>query len=168
MSNKTLLSITPARTPEDLATIRAFFTAYASSLPIDLAFQSFQVELDSLPGRYSVPDGEILLAYANFKPVGCIALRPLSGECCEMKRLYVAPEGRGMGVGRALVQTIVKLAVEKGYAEMKLDTLSSMEPALALYRSVGFVDIGAYYETPILETVFMSLMLEPSSDSGKV
>ncbi|KAF9887560.1 hypothetical protein FE257_010138 [Aspergillus nanangensis] len=102
--------------------------------------------------------------------LGCIALRalpstpahvppPHGSSCCEMKRLYVTDQARGLGVGRALVDAIVSRARELGYTEMRLDTLPWMEGAIALYRRIGFVDIEPYYETPLEETVFLGLDL---------
>lgn len=155
--------ISPARTADDLLVAAELFRAYAASLPIDLGYQSFEAELASLPGKYAPPAGEILLARNDNQTLGCVALRPIEPEgCCEMKRLYVAPDGRGLGLGRALVRAIIDVATFQGYQEMRLDTLSSMHAALALYRSEGFAEIPAYYETPILDTVFMARRLDQS------
>ncbi|KAL4993002.1 acyl-CoA N-acyltransferase [Aspergillus recurvatus] len=155
--------IIPAQTAEDIATSRRLFTAYVEWLNIDLSFQSFQSELDSLPGKYGAPHGELLLAYSTDNtPLGCVAVRPLdnSKQSCEMKRLYVAPEARGMGLGKALVAAIVQRAKELGYTEMRLDTLPSrMQGAIALYTRVGFVERPPYYETPMDETIFFALDL---------
>lgn len=153
--------IVPVRLAEDLRVVGDLFLAYARSLPIDLDYQGFETELASLPGKYAPPLGEILLA-TNERgvPVGCVAVRAIAPEgCCEMKRLYVTPEGRGLGLGRLLVRAIVNVATSAGYEEMRLDTLSTMEAALALYRGEGFVEIPPYYETPVADTVFMSRRL---------
>lgn len=137
------------------------FTAYADSLGIDLGFQDFEAELVSFPGKYAPPSGSILLARSTRgEPLGCVAVRPLSAGCCEMKRLYVRPEGRGRGLGKALVSAIVKEAEKIGYSAMKLDTLSTMTGAIRLYRQQGFVDIQPYYDTPVAGTVFMQRRLE--------
>ncbi|PWY95318.1 acyl-CoA N-acyltransferase [Aspergillus sclerotioniger CBS 115572] len=147
--------IIPATTPSHLTTARTLFTTYAQYLNIDLTFQNFEAELSSLPGKYSPPDGEILLAYSNTSPpmpLGCVALRPLPSppesprQYCEVKRLYVAPEARGLGLGRALVNAIVERARELGYREMRLDTLRTMEGPVRLYQSLGFVEIEPYYD----------------------
>lgn len=147
--------------PTDLPAITPLFRAYAASLPIDLGYQGFDGELASLPGKYAPPAGALLIARdASGAALGCVAMRPLDEPgVCEMKRLYVAPAGRGKGVGKALARAIVEAARAAGYREMRLDTLASMVEAQALYRALGFVKIGAYYETPIADTVFMSLGL---------
>lgn len=164
--------IIPAETPAHIAATKALFTAYAEWLNLDLTFQGFTEELQSLPGKYSAPEGEILLAYSTTKPdqpLGCVAVRPLptkpgvdvdanaTATCCEMKRLFVSPEARGMGLGKALVDAIVQRARGLGYREMRLDTLPMMAGAIGLYRRVGFKEITAYYKTPLEGTLFLGL-----------
>jgi ribosomal protein S18 acetylase RimI-like enzyme len=153
--------ITSANLPTDLPAITQLFRAYAASLPIDLGYQGFDGELAALPGKYAPPTGALLIARDdNGAALGCVAMRPLDESgVCEMKRLYVAPQGRGRGLGRALAQAIIEAARAAGYREMRLDTLASMTQAQALYRALGFSEIGAYYDTPIENTVFMSLKL---------
>lgn len=145
----------------DYLELAQLFRAYAASLPIDLSYQGFDGELASLPGKYAPPAGALLIARdESGAALGCVAMRPLDEPgVCEMKRLYVAPEGRGMGLGRALAQAIIIAARAAGYQGMRLDTLSHMTEAQALYRALGFTEIGAYYDTPIENTVFMSLKL---------
>src|ERR1700761_7578918 len=156
-------SITKARSPEDLSIVSSLFVSYTDWLAIDLSYQDFRTELASLPGKYSPPGGEILLARSpsTQEPLGCVALRPLfpSSNCCEMKRLYVAPAGRGLGVGRALVREILGVAKQLGYKEVKLDTLPQMEAAVGLYEKEGFVRCEKYYETPIEGTLFLAKKL---------
>jgi GNAT superfamily N-acetyltransferase len=155
--------ILPAKSAADLAAAAALFRVYAASLPIDLAYQDFEAELAALPGKYAPPSGALLLARgAGGDALGCVALRPL-GELgfCEMKRLYVRPEARGLGLGKALVEVILYEAGRLGYAEMRLDTLPSMQDALALYAGVGFERINAYYDTPVPDTVFLAKRLHP-------
>ena len=154
-------TIEPARARTDLLAVADLFRAYANSLPIDLDYQGFEAELSTLPGKYAQPIGEILLAKNELsEPIGCVAVRPFDEQgCCEMKRLYVCPQGRGMGLGSQLVKAILSEAQKIGYKEMRLDTLSTMAEALALYEKFGFTRIPAYYETPIENTVFMSKKL---------
>lgn len=155
------MEIAQARTEEDLAAVAALFRAYAASLDVDLAYQGFEAELAGLPGKYAPPDGRLLLARsANGAPIGCVALRPLDlPGCCEMKRLYVAPEGRGTGLGGRLVEAVIREAESAGYGEMRLDSLPSMGPAIALYRRRGFEEMTPYYDTPVAGTVFLRRML---------
>ncbi|KAL3486812.1 acyl-CoA N-acyltransferase [Aspergillus germanicus] len=167
----TKFHIIPAETAEHLATARNLFAAYVEWLNIDLSYQSFQSELDSLPGKYAPPHGELLLAYRpDNTPLGCVALRPLFDQhsqpqdglgkgYCEMKRLYVSPKARGMGLGKALVTAIVQRAKELGYGEIRLDTLPFMLGAIQLYKRIGFVEIDRYYDTPLEDTIFLALDL---------
>lgn len=157
---KSRMRIFSANLPTDLPAITQLFRAYAASLPIDLGYQGFDGELQSLPGKYAPPHGALLIARdADGAALGCVAMRPLEDGVCEMKRLYVAPEGRGQGLGKQLAHAIIEAARAAGYREMRLDTLNSMHDAQTLYRALGFVEIGAYYDTPIEGTVFMSLAL---------
>lgn len=153
--------IAPARRSEDLDAIVTLFRAYAASLPIDLGYQGFEAELSSLPGKYAPPAGELLLARGHDGQIhGCIAFRALDAPGrCEMKRLYVAESGRGMGIGSALVDAAVDRARQNGYRTMVLDTLPSMESAIRLYLSRDFVPIDAYYETPVAGTIFFEKQL---------
>ena len=153
--------IQPARTADDLAAIVTLFEAYAASLAVDLAYQDFAAELVALPGRYAPPRGALLIARdADGNALGCVAMRPLNDpNRCEMKRLYVAPAGRGLGLGRLLMQALIEEARRIGYREMRLDTLPGMTVAQALYRAAGFEPVEPYYETPIAGTVFMRLGL---------
>ena len=158
--------IGPAQSDTELETAIRLFTEYAGMLGIDLTFQDFQAEISTFPGKYAPPAGRILLAHnEQGEPLGCVALRALPQHgYCEMKRLYVLSQGRGSGVGRALVHAIIQEAKRIGYSYMRLDTLPSMVEAQALYRKVGFADITAYYDTPLADTVFMELTLKPNSN----
>ncbi len=142
-----------------LPSVRQLFTEYANSLDIDLCFQGFDRELAGLPGKYAPPDGRLFLALENEQSVGCVALRKIGDGICEMKRLYVRPAFRGQRVGRRLTDEIISTAREIGYARMRLDTLSSMMPAIGLYESLGFQRIPAYYDNPSELAVFFELEL---------
>jgi ribosomal protein S18 acetylase RimI-like enzyme len=140
-------SIAPARSAHDIAAVAALLREYASTLDIDLAYQGFDDELAGLPGAYRPPSGELLLARdAEGLSLGCVGLRALATEgCCEMKRLYVAPRARGLGLGRALIENIMAEATRLGYREMRLDTLPTMTAAIGMYRVAGFLSIAPYY-----------------------
>jgi putative acetyltransferase len=152
------MEIVPVVTPQHLELVRELFQEYAQSLEIDLCFQNFQAELAGLPGAYALPQGKLLIAGLP-AGAGCVAVRPIDGETCEMKRLYVRPAFRRSGLGRRLASEIIEAARETGYPRMRLDTLASMTPAIALYRSLGFVEIPAYYHNPSGCAVFMEKLL---------
>lgn len=149
-----------AETEADLDAARRLFRAYVESLDFDLDFQDFEDEMASLPGPYAAPDGTILLAEVNGEPVGVVAVQPLDDEdACEMKRLYVMPECRNQGIGRALASAIVEKARELGYDVMRLDTVASMTAARRLYQSLGFEERDAYYHNPLADAVYMERSL---------
>ncbi len=150
-----------AASPADVAAARALFKEYQASLGFSLCFQNFDAELASLPGAYAPPEGHLLLAFAGAEPAGCIALRKIGVEICEMKRLWVKPAFRGTGLGRRLVVTILEEARVAGYRRVRLDTLPSMREAQALYLSLGFSDIPPYHDHPIEGTRFMEAILPP-------
>jgi ribosomal protein S18 acetylase RimI-like enzyme len=153
--------IARAGSSADLDAVKRLFTAYASALGIDLSYQGFEEELAGLPGKYAAPSGALLIARAmDGEPLGCVALRPLDDAGrCEMKRLYVSPRARGLGLGKALVDAVIAEATRIGYREMRLDTLPTMGEAIALYRKAGFLPIDPYYETPMAGTIFMGRRL---------
>lgn len=135
------------------------FLEYADSLGFSLEFQDFDRELADIPGDYAAPDGCILLAYSDEIPVGCVALRKLDTDVCEMKRLYVKPEFRYMGIGKTLSEKIVEKARSTGYGKMRLDTVASMTEAISIYRSMGFRVIEPYRFNPFNDAVFMEMTL---------
>ena len=135
------------------------FEECAGWLGIDLSFQGFAAELAGLPGVYAPPPGRLLLALTGSEAAGCVALRPLGGGVCEMKRLFVRSGFRGQGIGKLLAEGIVEEARAIGYRTMRLDILPSMQAAIRLYEALGFVRCAAYYETPLPDTVFMELQL---------
>jgi ribosomal protein S18 acetylase RimI-like enzyme len=147
---------------EDLDEARRLFEEYAASLGFDLGFQDFDRELRELPGEYTFPRGALLLARTGARTIGCVAVRPLTADVCEMKRLYVRPGQRGTGAGRALAEAAIRVGRELGYARMRLDTLPSMEAARALYADLGFREIAPYRHNPIPGTAFLELELAGS------
>ena len=133
---------------------------YAESLGFSLCFQNFDQELKGLPGAYAPPDGRLLLAVENDQLAGCIALRKLGDKVCEMKRLFVRPACRATGLGRFLAESIIDEARRLGYTHMRLDTVpGKMDKAIALYQSIGFVEIEPYCQNPVEGAKFMELKL---------
>jgi GNAT superfamily N-acetyltransferase len=148
--------IIQAETPAHIEDTRRLFREYETWLDVDLCFQSFEEELKNLPGRYAAPTGRLLLAFAGEKIAGCIALRRIDDEICEMKRLYLRQEFRGAGLGKRSIERLIEEAREIGYQKMRLDTLPKKMPrAVALYKEFGFQPIAAYYDNPHRETLFM-------------
>jgi GNAT superfamily N-acetyltransferase len=160
-----MLTIVQAETPEQIATACELMLEYAAAMNFSLCFQNFDDELRTLPGKYAPPGGRLLLADWDGRTAGIVGLRPLDRPLdedrrCEMKRLYVRPEFRGRSLGRALANAVIRQAAEIGYTRMRLDTIQGiMDPAIALYRELGFREIPAYYASPVRETLFMELTL---------
>jgi ribosomal protein S18 acetylase RimI-like enzyme len=156
---KELLIIRRATTEEGLAQARELFIEYGASLSVDLRFQNFDEELATLPGDYAPPRGRLLIAIHENEIAGCVALREIEESVCEMKRLYVRPNFRGLNIGRELAGAIIAEARQIGYAKMRLDTLPTMKSARALYDSLGFREISSYRHNPIAGTAFLELTL---------
>jgi putative acetyltransferase len=158
------MNVYPATTPEDIENTRTLFEEYAETLGFSLCFQNFDQELANLPGKYSPPDGRLLLVSSQGKLAGCIALRRHDNESCEMKRLFVRPEFRGEGIGRVLVDTIIEEARTIGYQKMCLDTVpGKMDKAIGLYEAKGFRDVAPYYDNPVAGTRYLSLDLNDTA-----
>jgi putative acetyltransferase len=162
-----MLHIEQASSEAQIVLARELFLEYAKALSIDLCFQDFAHELRELPGKYASPAGCLLLAYygdnhASDRLAGCGALRPLSAEICEMKRLYVRPEFRGHGIGRALTLALITAAREIGYRAMRLDTLPEMREAHKLYEELGFQEIAPYCANPVEGVRYLELDLSGS------
>jgi putative acetyltransferase len=155
-----ILAVEGRATRRYLPEIRTLFEEYAESLDFDLCFQNFDEELAELPGPYRKPRGRLYLALYGGNPAGCIALRPLEAGICEVKRLYVRPAFRRMGIGRALSELLIDEAKAADYLRMRLDSIDSMSAAIALYRSLGFQEIPAYRHNPIPGAVFFELELK--------
>ena len=140
--------ILPVDTAERVESVRTLFREYAEATGACECFQGFAMEIAGLPGDYAPPTGRLLLAEANARPTGCVALRRLDDDISEMKRLYVRPEFRGRRLGRRLAEAIIAGARRIGYRAMRLDTLPSMVTARALYQALGFRPIPRYNDTP--------------------
>jgi GNAT superfamily N-acetyltransferase len=153
-------SVFQAESVSRIAQARELFLEYAKSLGFSLCFQNFDQELAGLPGDYSPPDGRLLLAEHESKLAGCVALHKINAHVCEMKRLYLCPQFRGKGLGRALAERIIAEARQIGYQSMRLDTVEPvMKDAVVMYRRLGFREIPAYRANPMPGTLYMELQL---------
>jgi ribosomal protein S18 acetylase RimI-like enzyme len=154
------LILRQAESSAQIAQARELFLEYADSLGFSLCFQSFDQELAGLPGDYAPPDGRLLIAEYRGQAAGCVALHKLDSGICEMKRLYLRPQLRGRGVGRALAEAVIQEARAIGYRKMRLDTVEPVMPnAVAMYRRLGFVEIESYRTNPIAGALYMELAL---------
>ncbi len=165
------IAIVPADNPVRIEAVRELFLEYAKSLSFNLCFQSFEEELARLPGEYAPWSGMLLLGLVDDQPGGCVALHRFDTKAvseddeilseldlCEMKRLYVRPQFRGIRLGRDLVDAILKCAAAIGYRRMRLDTVpSEMATAVEMYRKLGFIEIQPYRENPVPGATYMEL-----------
>lgn len=158
------MQILTADTPERVEWARQMFLDYAHSLPFDLAFQGFGAELASLPGEYAPPDGALFVAVGDDRPAGCVAVRKWDDQACEMKRLYVAPAFRGIGLGRLLAVRAIEFGRTAGYLTMRLDTVPTMREARGLYVRLGFRAMAPYRYNPVEGTSYLELDLTPHID----
>lgn len=157
-----MVRLDPAATAADLQAVRALFEEYAASLGVDLGYQGFDRELRDLPGDYAPPTGTLLVARNDDDIVGCVGVRALDERTAEMKRLYVRPTGRGLGLGRTLAEAAIDFATRAGFQRMRLDTLPQMQQAQELYRTLGFVTIEPYRFSAVPGTVYLELDLTGS------
>lgn len=158
--NANIIEIVCATSPVEVEQVRGLFVEYAQSLGFSLCFQAFDKELAELPGVYARPDGRLLLGTVDGDPAGCAGLRNLRQRIGEMKRLYVRPQFRGLGLGRRLAEQIISEARTIGYQKLRLDTVAGkMDVAIQLYRQLGFVEIVSYRENPVVGALYLELAL---------
>jgi len=154
------MEIRRVENPSDWPVVRALFEEYAASLGYDLCFQNFSRELETVDTMYGPPGGSMLLAEIDGSACGCVGLRKIDDRVCEMKRLYLRPDFRGDGRGRSLALAILNEAKRMGYRKIRLDTLPTMQTAIAMYRRLGFQEIEPYYPSPIEGTLYMEMVLD--------
>jgi len=158
--------VTEADSPELIAIAAELFREYAASLPFSLCFQGFDDELANLPGKYARPAGRLLIGWVDDVPSGCVAFRPIEalagdvGPVCEMKRLYVKPDARGLKLGRRLCERLLDEASLAGYQFMKLDSEPDFDAAVGLYRALGFRTIPRYNDDPHPQTIYLGRELD--------
>ncbi len=153
------LQIVAATSAEDLGSVKVLFKEYWDSFGFTPCFQDFESELATLPGKYEPPQGRLALARVGSEPAGCVALRPIDATRCEAKRLYVRPEFRSQGVGKALLDWVIAEARSAGYSEMMGDTMPVMERALAMYERIGFERTELYAKEATAGAIYLRLKL---------
>ncbi|PYS89570.1 MAG: GNAT family N-acetyltransferase [Acidobacteria bacterium] len=145
---------------EDVEAAKALFREYETWFGMSLCFQGFEDELANLPGKYAPPEGRLFLAYIDEELAGCIALRKVENDICEMKRLFLRENARGHRLGNQLIEKLIDQARAIGYKKMRLDTYPpKMGKAVSLYESHGFRPIEKYYDNPHEGVLFMELDL---------
>jgi putative acetyltransferase len=159
--NKTeTYNIIEASSPEEINAARELFMEYQKWLNVSLCFQDFDTELAELPGKYASPEGRLYLVKHGDNYIGCIGLRKIEHGICEMKRLYIKPEHQGHGLGKKLVEVLIRDAKQIGYKSMRLDTIKEKMPnAVDIYEKHGFKKIDKYYDNPNPHTLYMELEL---------
>lgn len=145
--------------PEDTAVVLSIWREFVANSPVNLDYQNNDAEFANLPGKYASPKGGILLADRGGQIEGCIALRQVTPEICEMKRLYVRPHAQGRQLGRALAERLIEEARAMGYSEMRLDVQAKFVPARKLYEALGFVAAEPISFNPVSGASFLGLSL---------
>lgn len=148
-----------ARNHSDYDAAGMLFREYSIDIKIDLSFQSFDEELDGLRNMYGQPGGGIILCRSDSSFIGCVAIRKLDNEICELKRMYVRPGFRHSGIGRNLLEEAVNLAKQLKYGKIRLDTLNTMKSAIRLYEEFGFLRIQPYYFNPNETALFFEKLI---------
>lgn len=158
------IEIASATTDDEVSEIRQLFIEYAESLGYSLCFQGFDREIEVLPSMYGAPHGRMLLARVDGEIAGGVAVRRFDDAACEMKRLFVRPQYRRLGLGRLLAEAVIGAGRELGYSRMRLDTLPSMTTARRLYSDLGFREIAPYYENPIEGARYLELRFDAAAE----
>lgn len=131
---------------ENIQDVKMLFKEYSLIGGAEICFVSFEKELSNLQEVYALPNGSIIVAYYENLPVGCVALKSINETMCEMKRLYVKPEYRKLGIGEHFIKTIIKISKDIGYEYLSLETLPEiMENAIRLYKRHGFEEVSNNY-----------------------
>lgn len=149
------VEIIEPKTAGEIDAVKALFVEYAQFLNVDLCFQGFDEEIATFPAKYR----HLLLGLVDGAPAGAIGLKDIGRGACEMKRLYVRPDFQGLGLGRRLSLALIDAARAHGFSIMRLDTLERLEPAIALYNSLGFAKTDGYYDNPLDGVVYMAMRL---------
>ena len=153
-------SIEIASSAEQFRLARVLFREYAATLSVDLCFQNFDKELQDIDIQYGKPSGALMLVMQDGKAIGCGAVRKLEGKVGELKRMYLRPDARGLGIGSKLLSKCFEAARRLGYDTLRLDTLPEMTEAQAMYRKHGFYEISSYRPNPVKGSLYMEKRLD--------
>lgn len=165
-----MIDMIDVRTGAELKQVRDLFRQYYQFLAhehgLDISYQGIEEELSNLPGMFGPPRGRLIMAVSSEQAIGCAALRPIEERVCELKRMFVLPQFRGLGVGKALARKLIEDARTIGYERMRLDTGNFLTAAIQLYDSLGFQRIDPYHDVPEdvrKIAIFMELVLKPET-----
>lgn len=154
------VDVLPVATEADWQDAERLIRAYLGGLTFTIDFQQLDREMADLPAEYGPPHGGAFVAKRDDgAAVGFVGVRRFDEHDGELKRMYVDPEGRGLGVGAALAGAAVDRARALGYRRLLLDTVASMTPAITIYERLGFVQIGAYRHNPLPDACYYALDL---------
>lgn len=154
-----MTTVRHAKFPEDLASVLSIWREFIAHSPVNLDYQGNEAEFANLPGKYAAPKGCVLLADRDGEIEGCVALREVTAEICEMKRLYVRPHARGRNLGRQLAERLIAEARSIGYIEMRLDVQEKSVSARKLYDALGFVTAEPISFNPVPGASFLGRRL---------
>jgi GNAT superfamily N-acetyltransferase len=170
-----MLKIIQVDSEEHISLVRELFWENITAVHLPL-IREFDIKTDvsamlehnmAILHQFAPPTGRLLLAESEDKIAGCACLRKIDEDVGEVKRMYVRPEYRRRGIGRALLQAIIYEACQIGYSKLRLDSAPFAKEAQALYHSAGFQNREPYSESEIPEKyyprwVFMEMVLKPS------
>jgi len=145
--------------PDDMAAVLDIWREFIANSSVNLDYQNNDAEFANLPGKYASPKGCVLLADQQGEIKGCVAMRQVTPEICEIKRLYVRPQAQGRHLGRALAERLIEEARAQGYSEMRLDVQAKFVPARKLYETLGFVAAEPISFNPVPGASFLGLHL---------
>ncbi len=153
------IEVKQAQNPEDFSTAKILILEYTAWLGIDLSFQNFDAEIATMPTTFGDPNGALFIVFYNNNPVGVAGIKRFSSHECEVKRMFVQPSSRGLGIGEILLSNCIESAKKLNYSKIKLDTAAFMKSAIKLYANHGFIEIPAYRDNPYEEAKFFELDL---------
>ncbi len=154
------MELKEAKSDSEYKTAIQLFKEYVSQIGVDLEFQNFNEEIENIKSLYSRPKGVLFIALDDKRsPLGCVGIRKLENSICELKRMYLKEEARGLGIGKQLLKKAIEVGEELGYQKMRLDTLPIMHSAIDLYKRTGFYEIEPYRFNPIKGTKYFEIKL---------